>query len=130
VPDRPTGHRRCHGGGQETDQVAIGLDVSWSWPSASSSAALSATAKRRWQVRAMLRWEAAIMAATGTTVGLTLGALLGWAATRAFDLSATDVPVGLLATCAGAAVVASMLAASLPARRGARVDVLQALATE
>lgn len=42
----------------------------------------------------MLRWEAAIMAATGTTVGLTLGALLGWAATRAFELSATDVPVG------------------------------------
>jgi len=85
---------------------------------------------QRRQVRAMLRWEAAIVAATGTMVGLALGALLGWAATRAFDLTAAEVPVGLLAACAGAAVVASMLAASPAARRAARVDVLRAVATE
>jgi putative ABC transport system permease protein len=77
---------------------------------------------QRRQVRTMLRWEAAIVAATGTVVGLALGALLGWAATRALELSATDVPIGLLAACAGAAVVASMLAASPAARRAARVD--------
>ncbi|TDC78147.1 FtsX-like permease family protein [Micromonospora sp. KC606] len=85
---------------------------------------------QRRQVRAMLRWEAAIVAATGTAVGLALGALLGWAATRAFDLSATEVPVGLLAGSAVAAVVASMLAAGPPARRAAGVDVLHALASE
>ena len=85
---------------------------------------------QRRQVRAMLRWEAAIMAATGAVVGLALGTLVGWAATRSLDLSATHVPVGLLAACAGAAVVAAMLTAGPPARSAARVDVLRALATD
>jgi putative ABC transport system permease protein len=85
---------------------------------------------QRRQVRAMLRFEAGIVAATGSVVGLALGALVGWAATRAFDLSATEVPVVPLLACAAAAVVASMLAASPAAHRAARVDVLRALATE
>ena len=85
---------------------------------------------QRRQVRTMLRWEAAIMAATGAVVGLALGTLVGWAATRALDLSATHVPIGPLAACAGAAVLAAMLTAGPPARRAARVDVLRALAAE
>jgi putative ABC transport system permease protein len=85
---------------------------------------------QRHQVRAMLRWEAATVAATGTAVGLALGALVGWATTRALNLSAAEVPVGRLAVCAAGAVLASMLAAAIPARRAARVDVLRALATE
>lgn len=85
---------------------------------------------QRRQVRTMLRWEAAIMAATGAVVGLALGTLVGWAATRALDLSATHVPIGPLAACAGAAVLAAMLTAGPPARRAARVDVLNALAAD
>ncbi|GIJ56015.1 ABC transporter permease [Virgisporangium aurantiacum] len=85
---------------------------------------------QRRQVRTMLRWEAAIMAATGAVVGLALGTLVGWAATRALDLSATHVPIGPLAACAGAAVLAAMLTAGPPARRAARVDVLRALAAD
>jgi putative ABC transport system permease protein len=85
---------------------------------------------QRHQVRAMLRWEAAIVAATGTAVGLALGALGGWATTRALNLSVTDVPAGQLAGCAAGAVLASTLAGAIPARRAARVDILRALATE
>jgi putative ABC transport system permease protein len=52
------------------------------------------------------------------------------ATTRALNLSVAEVPVPLLAACAAGAVLASMLAAAVPARRAARVDVLRALATE
>jgi putative ABC transport system permease protein len=52
------------------------------------------------------------------------------ATTRALNLSVPDVPAGQLAACAGGAVLASMPAAAIPARRAARVDVLHALATE
>ncbi|SHN12948.1 ABC transporter permease [Cryptosporangium aurantiacum] len=85
---------------------------------------------QRRQIRAMLCWEAATVAATGAVIGLALGSLVGWATTRALNLSATDVPVALLVACAGGAVLASLLAAALPGRRAARVDVLRALATE
>jgi putative ABC transport system permease protein len=91
---------------------------------------LRALGMQRRQVRTMLRWEAGITAATGAAIGLALGTLLGWGATRSFGLSATHVPVGLLAACAAAAMVASMLTASPPARRASRVDGLQALAAE
>ena len=85
---------------------------------------------QRQQVRAMFRWEATIIAATGSTVGLTLGALIGWSTTRALNLSTAEVPVGWLAACAAGAALASMLAGALPARRAAKISVLRAIATE
>ncbi|HEV8425307.1 MAG TPA: FtsX-like permease family protein [Actinomycetes bacterium] len=90
---------------------------------------LRAIGMDRQQVRSMIRWEAVIMAAIGTTVGLGLGAFLGWAISRDLDLPAA-IPVGQLALLAAAALMVGVLAATLPARRAARVDMLRAIAAE
>ena len=81
------------------------------------------------QVRAMIRWEAVIIAAIGATIGLGLGAFIGWAVSRDLDLPAT-LPAGQLTLAAAAAITTGVLAATLPARRAAQVDVLRAIATE
>jgi len=90
---------------------------------------LRAIGMDRQQVRSMIRWEAVIMAAIGTTVGLGLGAFLGWAISRDHDLPAA-IPVGQLALLAAAALMVGVLAATLPARRAARVDMLRAIAAD
>ena len=77
----------------------------------------------------MIRWEAILLTAVGTTIGLALGAFLGWAISRDLDLTAT-VPVGRLALFAAAATTVGVLAATLPTLRAARVDVLRAIAAE
>ena len=77
----------------------------------------------------MIRWEAILLTAVGTTLGLALGAFLGWAISRDLDLTAT-VPVGRLALFAAAATTVGVLAATLPTLRAARVDVLRAIAAE
>jgi putative ABC transport system permease protein len=88
---------------------------------------LRAIGMDRRQVRSMIRWEAVLIGAIGTTIGLGLGGLLGWAISRDLDLSAT-IPVGQLVLIAAAATVAAVAAAALPARRAARVDVVRAVA--
>jgi putative ABC transport system permease protein len=77
----------------------------------------------------MIRWEAVMIAAIGATIGLGLGAFIGWAVSRDLDLPAT-LPAGQLTLAAAAAVTTGVLAATLPARRAAQVDVLRAIATE
>src|SRR5512132_574797 len=90
---------------------------------------LRAIGMDRQQVRSMIRWEAILFTAVGTTIGLALGAFLGWAISRDLDLTAT-VPVGRLALFAAAATTVGVLAATLPTLRAARVDVLRAIAAE
>jgi putative ABC transport system permease protein len=90
---------------------------------------LRAIGMDRRQVRAMIRWEAVMIAAIGATIGLGLGAFIGWAVSRDLDLPAT-LPAGQLTLAAAAAVTTGVLAATLPARRAAQVDVLRAIATE
>jgi putative ABC transport system permease protein len=90
---------------------------------------LRAIGMDRQQVRSMVRWEAVLLAAVGTAIGLGLGAFLGWAVGRDLDLRVA-VPVGQLALVAAVALVVGVLAATLPARRAARVDVLAAIAAE
>jgi putative ABC transport system permease protein len=89
---------------------------------------LRAIGMDRQQVRWMIRWEAVIVAAIGTAIGLGLGTFMSWAATRDLDLPVV-VPVGQLALIA-AAVLICVLAATLPARRAGRVDLLHAIATD
>ena len=50
---------------------------------------LRAIGMDRRQVRAMVRWEALIVATIGTATGLSAGAFLGWALTRASKLPVT-----------------------------------------
>lgn len=91
---------------------------------------LRAVGMSRPQVRAAVRWESAIIAAFGSGAGVGLGALVGWAMVRALAGEGIDrfvLPPGPLAVIAGGASIAGVLAAVLPARRAARLDVLAAI---
>jgi putative ABC transport system permease protein len=90
---------------------------------------LRAIGMDRRQIRAMVHWEAVMIAAIGAALGLGLGAFIGWAVSRDLDLPAT-LPAGQLTLVAAAAITTGVLAAALPARRAAQVDVLRAIATE
>jgi putative ABC transport system permease protein len=92
---------------------------------------LRAVGMGRTQVRSTVRWESIIIAVFGTTLGLGIGVLFGWAIVRALADEGIDtltVPTGSLAIVTLIAAVAGALAAVLPARRAARLDVLDALA--
>ena len=91
---------------------------------------LRAIGMHRGQVRAMIGWEAAILAGIGTVLGLGLGAFVGWATTRALTQTGTGIPMLALAACAAAAAVAGTLVSVVPARRAARTTIIRALATE
>ncbi|WP_326794593.1 FtsX-like permease family protein [Streptomyces sp. NBC_01808] len=94
---------------------------------------LRAVGQTRAQLRAMVRWESVLVAAFGTAGGLTLGAFLGWAMTKATDSSGDGVftvPPLQLAIVALVGLTAGALAAWRPSRRAAKLDVLGAIATE
>jgi len=92
---------------------------------------LRAIGMARRQVRAMVRWESVIIALFGTCLGLLIGLFFSWAMVRGVaDQVALTVPAGQLAVGALVAAVAGVVAAILPARRAARLDVLAAISTE
>ncbi|MFI6247698.1 ABC transporter permease [Streptomyces sp. NPDC051016] len=96
---------------------------------------LRAVGQTRPQLRAMVRWESALVAAFGTAGGLGLGAFLGWVLVRASDGTsdtafAFALPPGRLAVVALVGLAAGALAGLRPARRAARLDVLRAIAME
>jgi putative ABC transport system permease protein len=92
---------------------------------------LRAVGQTRAQTRAMVRWEAVIVAVFGTIGGLACGLLLGWALVRTASgdtMSTFAAPAGQLVAIVVIGGLAGVLAAIRPARRAARLDVLQALA--
>jgi putative ABC transport system permease protein len=92
---------------------------------------LRAVGMARRQVRAMVRWESVVIALLGTCMGLAIGLCFAWAVVEAVpDLGAMTVPVDQLAWSMLAAAVAGVLAAVLPARRAANLDVLGAISAE
>ncbi len=94
---------------------------------------LRAVGQSRAQLRAMVRWESVLVAAFGTAGGLALGALLGWALTRAADTAGTGsfaLPAGRLAVVALVGLAAGALAGLRPAARAAKLDVLRAVASD
>jgi putative ABC transport system permease protein len=93
---------------------------------------LRAVGMTRRQVRRMVRHESVITALIGAALGLPLGIFLAALVTRAlaeFDVR-FEVPGGQLVFFAVVAVVVGIVAAILPARRAARLNVLQALQYE
>jgi putative ABC transport system permease protein len=86
----------------------------------------------RRQVRRMVRHESVITALIGAVLGI--GAGLGLAAAVVAWLGkyglSYAVPVGSLVAVAIIAALAGVIAAALPARRAARIDILKALAYE
>lgn len=93
---------------------------------------LRAVGMSRRQVRSAVRWEAAIVALLGTLLGIGAGVVLGSAGIEALGAAGIDrtvIPVGQLAVIAVLGAVAGLAAAALPARRAARMNVLDALRT-
>jgi putative ABC transport system permease protein len=84
------------------------------------------------QVRRVIRYESVITSLIGGVLGIAVGILFAWLTTFAVkDLGVGfSVPVAQLAMFLVLAVVVGMLGAIAPARRAARVDVLQAIQTE
>ena len=94
---------------------------------------LRAVGMGRSQVRSAIRWESIIIAVFGTTLGLAIGTFFGWAIVRAMADEGIDtltVPVTSLAVVTVIAGFAGAMAAVMPARRAAKLDVLKALVTE
>ena len=86
-------------------------------------------------VRRMVRLESVVISLFGGVLGVGLGVLLGWAvgelvAHLAVDTWATVLPWGRLALFLAAAALVGVVAAIWPARRAARLNVLEAIRTE
>ncbi|HZB40355.1 MAG TPA: FtsX-like permease family protein, partial [Ilumatobacter sp.] len=94
---------------------------------------LRAVGMARTQVRATVRWESIIIAVFGTTLGLAIGTFFGWAIVRAMADQGIDkltIPYTSLVVVTAIAGVAGAVAAVLPARRAAKLDVLKALVAD
>ena len=93
---------------------------------------LRAVGMTRRQMRRMVRSEAVIIAVFGTLMGVVIGLLFGRVivASLSRDNIAFAVPVGQLILFVVLAALAGLLAGTLPGRRAARLDVLQAIAVQ
>ncbi|HEX6569888.1 MAG TPA: FtsX-like permease family protein [Acidimicrobiales bacterium] len=94
---------------------------------------LRAVGMTRSQLRSAVRWESVIIAVQGALLGLVIGVFFGWALVTAMEdegLNTFTVPVLSLVVVVVLAAFAGVVAAVLPARRAARLDVLRAVVTE
>ena len=95
---------------------------------------LRAVGQSRRQLRRMVRGEALVVALFGTVGGLGLGTFLGWAMVKTIEaaegLGAFAVPAGQLGVVVALGAIVGVVAAVRPARRAAKLDVLQAIATD
>jgi putative ABC transport system permease protein len=91
---------------------------------------LRAVGMTKSQVRRMIRQESVITAAIGGVLGIVLGIALGALLVARVDFIDFTLPVGQLLVFAVAAIVVGVVAAIFPARRAARLNVLEALQYE
>jgi putative ABC transport system permease protein len=94
---------------------------------------LRAVGMKRRQVRSMIRSEAVIIALFGAVIGIIIGTALGVAfAVSLKDQGITEIaiPYGRLLAFLVLAALLGLGAASWPARRAAKLDVLRAIAAE
>lgn len=94
---------------------------------------LRAVGMTRRQTRSMVRWEAVIIAVMGALFGVVIGIAFGWALQQALEpegFTELGIPAGQLAFYVVLAGLAGVLAAILPARRAARLNVLEAISYE
>lgn len=82
------------------------------------------------QTRRMIRHEGVITALIGGALGIALGLVFGVFLVRRMPYVSFTLPVTELIICAIAAVIIGVVAAVFPARRAARLNVLEALQYE
>jgi putative ABC transport system permease protein len=91
---------------------------------------LRAVGMTRRQVRRMVRFEAALVALFGATLGVGLGLVFGFGVANALPktfVSTFSVPVPSIVVVVIVAAIAGVAAALLPARRAGRLNVLDAV---
>jgi putative ABC transport system permease protein len=94
---------------------------------------LRAVGMKRRQIRAMIRSESVILAVFGAVIGIVVGTGLGLALTsslRSSGFTSIVVPGTSLVIFLALAAVLGLVAASWPARRAAKLDVLAAIAAD
>jgi putative ABC transport system permease protein len=93
---------------------------------------LRAVGMTRWQARTMIGSESVITALIGAAIGLPLGMFLAALVIRALEQYDVryEVPLTSLIVFGIVAVIVGMVAAIMPARRAARLNVLEALQYE
>ena len=91
---------------------------------------LRAVGMSRKQLRQSVRWESVLIALLGTALGMAIGLGFGYAMVEAMKdkgIGTLQIPTTQLAAMVVIAALASVVAAALPARRAARMDVLHAI---
>jgi putative ABC transport system permease protein len=94
---------------------------------------LRAVGMTRRQLKSMVRWESVLIALFGTIGGLGVGLFFGWSTIRALDeqgFHVFHVPIAGFVAIAVFAAFFGVVAAMLPARRAAKLDILRAIAAE
>jgi putative ABC transport system permease protein len=91
---------------------------------------LRAVGMTRRQVRRMIRHESVVTALIGASLAIPLGIVLALMVGKAIKYAAFTIPWGSLVVFVIAAILAGLLAAILPARRAAKLNVLAALQYE
>ncbi|MGY6501065.1 MAG: ABC transporter permease [Acidimicrobiales bacterium] len=94
---------------------------------------LRAVGMTRRQLRTAIRWESVLISLLGTALGFVLGVGGAWGITKALSgegVTQFVIPGQQLAVIVGLAVVAGVVAALGPARRAARLNILEAIATK
>ena len=91
---------------------------------------LRAVGMTRRQLRRMIRHESVVTALIGAALGIPVGVVLALMVGQAIEYPAFTIPVGTLVVFVIAAIIAGLIAAIFPARRAARLNVLEALQYE
>jgi putative ABC transport system permease protein len=94
---------------------------------------MRAVGMTRAQLGSSIRWESVIIALQGTTLGLLIGLFFGWAFVRALrdrGISVFRVPFTALVVVVVLAALAGVVAAILPSRRAAKLDILRAVVSD